>query len=407
MLRRGAGAPPEGPADRRGDRQPVPAADRAAPDRRHPSAARAAAARRSTTTAPRCGWPARSATRTRKARSSRASPSRRSARSSPTRRGSCSGRPWTSSSGSACPRRSRPGSASRPSTWPSASASPSATRPELPGAGPGAPPGRADLRGKAGIKASAICAADDGGVLSGSYPGGLRGSQPRPSLGRFPLAPARPPRGRRRTARSPGAAAAAGTCACCRARHDARRGAPRGACHNGRRRARHDARYGGPRGARHNGRRRARRDARSGAAAAGLPGGAGRVHLQPGRGPEHAVGRPVAGGRRLASPWTACWSARSGSSRCSTTRTGPDRPTGGSGRSAARSRPTGTYWHTTGGAGVRRPGRLAQQRTLHRPAVLAQPAGARPPRGHRGRRTSPPSRSCTCARRRTTAGSGR
>ena len=38
------------------------------------------------------------------------------------------------------------------------------------------------------------------------------------------------------------------------------------------------------------------------------------------------------------------------------------------------------------GAGVRRPGRLAQQRTVHRPAVLAQPAGARPADGLRRRR---------------------
>ena len=49
----------------------------------------------------------------------------RSARSGPTRRGSCSGRRWTSSSGWACPRPSRRGSASRPSTRPPACAFPS------------------------------------------------------------------------------------------------------------------------------------------------------------------------------------------------------------------------------------------------------------------------------------------
>ena len=39
---------------------------------------------------------------------------------------------------------------------------------------------------------------------------------------------------------------------------------------------------------------------------------------------------------------------------------------------------TGTYRHTAGRAGIRRARRLAEQRQVHRAAVLAQPAGARP-----------------------------
>ena len=63
---------------------------------------------------------------------------------------------------------------------------------------------------------------------------------------------------------------------------------------------------------------------------------------------------------------------------------------------------TGTYRHTADELSVRCAHRLAQQRALHRPAVLAEPAGPRPADRHRLRRRRravlrPP------ARRRTTA----
>ena len=45
---------------------------------------------------------------------------------------------------------------------------------------------------------------------------------------------------------------------------------------------------------------------------------------------------------------------------------------------------TGTYRHTPAELSLRRACRLAQQLAVHRAAVLAEPAGTRPPRGHCG-----------------------
>ena len=88
-------------------------------------------------------------------------------------------------------------------------------------------------------------------------------------------------------------------------------------------------------------------------------------------------------------------------------------PPGGSGeaphrRGAGRDRRHRHLHAHRRGAGLRRPGRLAQQRPLHRPALLAQPAGARPaaasptPRGRRRVRRPPAGRATNGGRIRPT-----
>ena len=106
------------------------------------------------------------------------------------------------------------------------------------------------------------------------------------------------------------------------------------------------------------------------------------------------------------SPLKACSRAPSRLSRCSTTRTRPGRPTGGSGRSAARSRrraPTGTpllSWPSAPAS----PGGTARGASAGCTGrACGYATAARSPR----RPTSPPSRSHTCARQPTAAGSGR
>ena len=91
-------------------------------------------------------------------------------------------------------------------------------------------------------------------------------------------------------------------------------------------------------------------------------------------GPGQAMARP---------PSTACWPAPSTSSGCSTARIASGCPTGDSGTFAAGSRRrvhTGTPRLNWNMARVR----LAEQFAMYWAAVLAQPPGARPSRGHHG-----------------------
>ena len=285
------------------------------------------------------------------------------------RRGSCSGRRWTSSNGSACPRQSRRGFASRPWTRPAAVAH------LLAGGPPPAP----------GLPA----------VTWGARQASRRRQARRPGW-QHTIAAAVPP-----AARGAGQPAARA-----QRRIPSYREVSVG-LNQDRIRSGISLAYSWSRPV---ARPRPRPGAGAEASPRSWPCPAARWRRRTSGGFAADLGCAPAGRSLRAmtrSPWTACWPAPSSSSRCSTARTAlgpPDR------RLRHVRREIEAYGHLPahpGRAGLRRAGGLAEQLAMHRAAVLARACGcataARSPR----RRTSPPSRSRTCARRRTAAGSGR